>query len=131
MLKKLITFTTAGLMLSSVAGSIFAQEKKPKDYISDASPHLYLSCEGFVATFGEDEKKMKEVVGLMVAVSFINREIDAAKVLPEKKDQEEFGEFLEKALTTQCEEDLQSLMVTNVDRAVAYAFDADENVKKE
>jgi len=32
---------------------------------------------------------MNEVVGLMVAVSFINREIDAAKVLPGKKDQEE------------------------------------------
>ena len=65
---------------------------------------------------------MEEIVVLMAAVSFINREMDAAKLLPEKKDQEAFGDYLEKALKAQCKTDVQSLMVTNVDRAVNFAF---------
>jgi len=126
MLKKLVTLVVGGLMLIGSFSSLSAQEKQTKDYIKEASPYLYLSCEGFVDIYGKDEKKMKEIVTLMAAVSFINRELDAAKLLPEKKAQDEFGEFLEKALTEQCKADVQSLMVTNVDRAVTYAFSYDE-----
>lgn len=129
MFKKFIASTIAGLMFVGVSSSAYAQDKQAKDYISDASPYLYLSCEGLVTTFGEDDKKMEKIVELMVAVSFINRQIDAAEFLPEKSDQQAFGKFLEKALKVQCKDDIHSLMVTNVDRAIAYAFDAETDNK--
>lgn len=129
MFRNLIALTTVGLIFAGVSSNAFAQDKKAKDYISEASPYLYLSCEGLVETFGEDDKKMEEVVKSMVAVSFINRQINAAKVLPEKSDQAAFGEFLEKALKAQCKDDVHSLMVANVDRAVAYAFAAEPDEK--
>lgn len=129
MLRNLIALASAGFMCAAMLSGASAQEKKAEDYIAEASPYLHLSCEGMVAAFGKDDKKMEEIVELMIAVSFINREIDAAKFLPEKSDQRAFGEFLEKALRAQCKEDIHSLMVTNVDRAVAYAFDAEADEK--
>lgn len=129
MLRNLIVLTAAGFMIIGMLGGAFAQEKKAEEYIAEASPYLYLSCEGLVTAYGEDDKKMEEIVELMVAVSFINREINASKFLPAKSDQQAFGEFLEKALRAQCKDDIHSLMVTNVDRAVAYAFDGEGDEK--
>jgi len=126
MFRNLVILAISGFIFVGMSSGAFAEEKKAEEYINEASQYLYLSCEGLVAAFGEEGEKVEEVVKLMVAVSFINRQIDAAEFLPEESDRQAFGEFLEKALTAQCEDDIQSLMVTNVDRAVAYAFEADE-----
>lgn len=123
MLEAISKLSATALLLVMSIGTVGADEKQAKDFIMESLPYLHMSCEGFVANYGKDEKKMEEIVGLMVAVSFINREIDATKVLVSEDDRAEFGEYLEKALTSSCTNDVQSLMVTNVDRAVVFAFD--------
>ena len=106
----------------ALIGSATADDAKKRDYIAEARPYLHMSCEALVEAHGEDDKKMEAIVHSMVAVSLINREIDVTKLLADKKDQDAFGVFLEKALTAQCEEDVHSLLMTNVDRAIVYAF---------
>lgn len=97
-------------------------EAPNRDYIKEAQPYLHLTCEGLVEAYGKDEKKTESIVELMVAVSLINRSIDITKLIESKEDEAEFGKYLEKALTSQCEADVESLMIANVDNAIVYAF---------
>ena len=118
----LIVFAASALALLIACSNAIAKDKKADSYLEAAKPYLHLSCKGLIDTYGKDEKKMAEVVELMIAVSVINREIDITKLLDTDTDKAEFGDFLKKALTAQCKEDAQSLMVSNVDRAIVYAF---------
>lgn len=134
MLKKLNILAAICFMLIGIAGNANAENKQkqePKrDYITEAQPYLHLSCEGLVDVLGEDEEKIENVIGLMMAVSLINRNIDITKLITTEKSETEFRTFLEKALRKQCADDAQSLMVTNVDRAIAFAFSAKPKKKE-
>ena len=122
MTKPITALIAGALMLMLACYSAVAKDKKAIDYIDAAKPYLHLSCQALVDDFGKDEKKMAEIVELMVAVSVINREIDLTKLLNTESDKTEFGQFLEKALKEQCKDDVQSLLMGNVDRAIVYAF---------
>lgn len=134
MLNKLITLTTIGLLILGITSSVYAEEKPKKeteiDYIAEAQPYLHLSCEGLVNALGEDEEKLEKAIGLMMAVSLINRNIDITKLITTKEAEGEFREFLEKALRKQCENDAQTLMAAYVDRAIVYAFSATPEEKE-
>ncbi len=120
---RFIWMTSYAALLSVMFPSFaFAQDSTNEDYLKAAEPYMNLSCQALVDTYGDDDDQMEEIVSLMVAVSVINREIDITKLLQDDTDKDEFGEFLEAALTEQCQEDVQSLLAGNVDRAVAYAF---------
>ena len=116
----------AALASMMVASLTFAQDKKPEDYLKKAEPFMNLSCQALVDTYGDNAEEMGDIVELMVAVSVINRQIDITKFLANDDDKAEFGQFLQVAVTTLCEEDVHSLLAGNVDRVVAFAF-ADES----
>ncbi len=120
----------AALLTVMVPSFASAQSNSNEDYLKAAEPYMNLSCQALVDTYGDDEEQMEQIVTVMVAVSVINREIDITKLLESDTDKDEFGEFLEAALTEQCQEDVDSLLAGNVDRAVAYAFTDDGDKKQ-
>lgn len=86
--------------LAAMAGAARADEEM--DLILDgAMPFMHHSCESMINNYGVDEKKVADIVRLMVAVSLYNREIDIEKAIPDEdlratlKD--EFVAALEKA----------------------------------
>ncbi len=131
MLRYFITTFYAASLSIMVSSVTHAQSDEAKDYLKAAEPYLTLSCQALVDTYGDDEKQMEEIITLMTAVSVINRQIDITKLLPDEADKKEFSEFMEKALMAQCEDDVDSLIAGNVDRAVAYAFTDQGEAPKE
>ena len=119
------------LLLALVPSVTLAQSDKEQDYLKAAEPYMNLSCQALVDTYGDDEKHVEEIIELMIAVSVINRQIDITKLLETDQDKDDFGKYLEQALTVQCEEDVQGLLAGNVDRAVAFAFTDDSDKPKE
>lgn len=126
MFKKLTILVALIYLNIGIHSNVYA-DTKPKneqleDYISQAQPYLHLSCEGLVNALNEDEEQIEKAIGLMLAVSLINRNIDITKLIKTKDAEGEFRELMEKGLKKQCENDVQSLMISNVDRVVVYAF---------
>ncbi len=126
MIRYFVIAVQAALIATIVPSASVAQSEEEGIYLRAAEPYMTLSCQGLVDIYGDDEERMEEIISLMTAVSVINRQIDIQELLPDAEAEKEFGEFLEAALTAQCEEDVDSLIAGNVDRAVFYAFTSNE-----
>ncbi len=109
----------AAAIAAALSGPVFAQDQNTAEILSEAQGFLHLTCNSLVDTFGDDENAMLDVIGLMIAVSLNNREIDfiALDLTPEETTeiQAEFADQIGDA----CADDADALMAGIVDHTVA------------
>lgn len=90
--------------------------------LNEAMPHMHHSCESILANYPDDEEKVAEIVGLMVAVSLFNREFDIEKEIPEDEQRATLRvEFIDR-LEQVCEADPDTLLAGAVDIATKDAL---------
>lgn len=105
------------LAVLSTATAAFSEDGEAM--LLEAQGYLDLTCNTIVERFGEDEDKMLDVVGLMVAVSLNNRGIDFLKLdLTDQETEEIQAEFADQ-IGDACAEDADRLLAGIVDTVVS------------
>ncbi|CUH46588.1 YmgD family protein [Ruegeria atlantica] len=112
--------TTVAFVIGCV-GSAFADEEMDR-ILNAAMPHMHHSCESILANYPDDEEKVAEIVGLMVAVSLFNREFDVEAEIPDEEQRATLRvEFIDR-LEQVCEADPDTLLAGAVDIATKDAL---------
>lgn len=115
----MINRTTAALLACLIAAPVAAQEMNAEEVLSEAQGYLHLTCNTVVKTHGTDEDKMLDIVGLMIAVSLNNRQIDFTTLnLSDAEVTEIRSEFAEQ-IGNACAHDADQLLAGIVDGVVA------------
>ena len=89
-------------------------------YIDRAQEILHHSCASLAEETSGDELQMNMVVGLMVAVSLYNREIDITDFSRTDEENAALSSKFVAAVKKDCEEDADSLLAGVVDRAIVH-----------
>lgn len=91
--------------------------------LNEAMPHMHHSCESILANYPGDDDAVAEIVGLMVAVSLFNREVNVEEAIPDEAKRASLKvEFIDR-LEEECEVDPDALLAGAVDVAVKDALD--------
>lgn len=115
MLRRLI----CSLAVLAAAPAAHAQDAQAEAILTEAQGYLHLTCNTIIDQFGEDEDRLLDVIGLMVAVSLNNRSIDFLQLdLTEQETEEIRAEFADQ-IGDACAEDADQLMPAIVDRVVS------------
>jgi len=123
MLRYFSKYVVATACLFTLGGIAQADEAMDK-IINTAQPFMHHSCGSVIASYGDDEAQVAEIVRLMAMVSLYNRQIDILAEIPEGQDRaglkDEFIEELEDA----CDDDPGMLLAGAVDLAVKETMEA-------
>ncbi len=112
---------TAVVFAVACGGHAFADEEMDR-ILNEAMPHMHHSCESILANYPDDEEKVAEIVGMMVAVSLFNREVDVEKEIPDEEQRATLKvEFVDR-LEQVCEADPDTLLAGAVDIATKDAL---------
>ncbi len=112
--------TTVAFVIAC-GGNAFSEEEMDR-ILTAAMPHMHHSCESILANYPDNEEKVAEIVGLMVAVSLFNREFDVEAEIPEEKQRATLRvEFVDR-LEQVCESDPNTLLAAAVDIATKDAL---------
>ena len=114
------TAIAAGIFIA-FGSTAYADEAMDR-ILNEAMPHMHHSCESILANYPDDEEKVAEIVGLMVAVSLFNREFDIEKEIPDDEQRATLRvEFIDR-LEQVCEADPYTLLAGAVDIATKDAL---------
>ena len=114
------TAIAAGIFIA-FGSTAYADEAMDR-ILNEAMPHMHHSCESILANYPDDEEKVAEIVGLMVAVSLFNREFDIEKEIPDDEQRATLRvEFIDR-LEQVCEVDPDTLLAGAVDIATKDAL---------
>lgn len=107
------------LALIMAAPASYAQDAQAEAILTEAQGYLHLTCNTLVAEFDDDEDKMLDVIGLMLAVSLNNRGIDFLQMnLTDQEVNEIQNEFADQ-IGDACADDADRLMAGIVDEVTA------------
>lgn len=102
-----------------MASPAIAQDSEASVLLSEAQGVLHLTCNTIVGTYGEDDERLLDVIGLMAAVSLNNRGIDFLQMnLTDDEVTEIRAEFADQ-IGDACAEDADRLMAGIVDDVIA------------
>ena len=120
MFRKLTALAAPALIATlAITTPLTAQEISAEETLHDAQSYLHLTCNSLNETFGNDEDAMLDVIGLMIAVSLNNRQIDFTTLdLTQTETAEIQAEFADQ-IGDACADDADALMAGIVDRTVA------------
>lgn len=113
-----LTLSLATTIALAANTHIVAADEVADQMVQDALPLMYHTCSSVVDETDGDEAMIVDVVGKMVALVFINRNIDIAQHA--KTDEEKAtvrADFIE-ALRAGCEKDRDALLAGVVDGSV-------------
>ena len=113
-LKFSLAFTVALTLNSNVVAADEAAEK----VVQEALPLMYHTCRSVVAETDSDEAMIVEIVGKMVALVFVNRNIDIAQYAKTDEEKSMVREGFIEALRAGCENDRDALLGGVVDVSV-------------
>lgn len=120
MFRNLIALAAPALIATlAITTPVTAQDINAKETLREAQGYLHLTCNSLNDGFGADEDAMLDVIGLMIAVSLNNRQIDFTSLdLTPTETAEIQAEFADQ-IGDACAEDADALMAGIVDRTVA------------
>ncbi len=113
-----LTLSLAATIALAATPHIVAADEVADQMVQDALPLMYHTCNSVVEETDGNEAMIVDVVGKMVALVFINRNIDIAQYA--KTDEERAtvrADFIE-ALRAGCENDRDALLAGVVDGSV-------------
>lgn len=125
MFRYFTNYATAAACLFALGGIAHADEVMD-DVISTAQPFMHHSCGSVIATYGDDEAQVADIVRLMAMVSLYNRQIDILATLPEEEDREGLRDEFVEELEDACDDDPGMLLAGAVDLAVKETMEAFE-----
>ena len=115
---RILTLSLAATIALAANSHIVSADEVADQMVQDALPLMYHTCSSVVDETDGDEAMIVDVVGKMVALVFINRNIDIAQYA--KTDEEKAtvrADFIE-ALRAGCENDRDALLAGVVDGSV-------------
>jgi len=120
MFRNLIALAAPALIATlSATTPLAAQDIDAEETLREAQGYLHLTCNSLNDSFGPDEDAMLDVIGLMIAVSLNNRQIDFTTLdLTPDETSEIQAEFADQ-IGDACAGDADALMAGIVDRTVA------------
>ncbi|TMV09080.1 hypothetical protein FGK63_08175 [Ruegeria sediminis] len=107
------------LALFSAASTSVAQDAEAEAILAEAQGYLHLTCNTLVAQYDNDEDKMLDVIGLMLAVSLNNRGIDFLQMNLTDAEVEEIQTEFADQIGDACAADADRLMAGIVDEVTA------------
>ena len=122
--KSSVLIGLAGVLLSSCANSIFADEEKTiEQYIEEARPYLHLSCQGAWDESGEDPDEYVAIMNRFVSIAFINHDFDVERIYAAPQaDQDELSVLFYNEIGERCEKNPQRLLSGIVERSLESAL---------
>ena len=115
---RILTLSLAATIALAANSHIVSADEVADQMVQDALPLMYHTCSSVVDETDGDEAMIVDVVGKMVALVFINRNIDIAQYA--KTDEEKATirtDFIE-ALRVGCENDRNALLAGVIDGSV-------------
>lgn len=110
------------IAMAFLTAPAIAADKTAQDYINEAMEFLPFSCVGLVDHLENDQDKIENAIGLMFAVSVINRDIDVEAIIQTEEEGNQFRDDIAESIRLACEDDIDALMAGIVDQAVVKAF---------
>lgn len=115
----MIRKTLFSLAFLMAAPTSYAQDAQAEAILAEAQGYLHLTCNTLVAEFDDNEDKMLDVIGLMLAVSLNNRGIDFLQMNLTDQEVDEIQTEFADQIGDACAEDADRLMAGIVDEVTA------------
>lgn len=115
----MIRLTVLSLALCAAATQGAAQDARTEAILAEAQGHLHLTCNTLVEQYDNDEDKMLDVIGLMLAVSLNNRGIDFLQMNLTDTEVDEIQTEFADQIGDACADDADRLMAGIVDEVTA------------
>ena len=98
--------------------NVVSADETADEMVQEALPLMYHTCRSVVAETNGDEAMIVEVVGKMVALVFVNRNIDIAQYAKTEEEKSKIRENFIEGLRVGCENDRDALLGGVVDVSV-------------
>jgi hypothetical protein len=115
---KNVNVLCGGALALGLAATASHAEPTVELMVQEAAGLLHHSCDSLVEVTGADEEAIVSVVRKMVAVSFINRQIDFSEYAKTDAEKDALRAAFVEELRAGCDADRNALVVGLVDNAV-------------